>query len=112
MIVNSVSTAANSGPGLPGDRAGLEIGEDVQPEGGIGLRVSVEQAVLDHVPDDGVTLLARLEHEFDCAGQFVAMARLADPGGLGWLIGAPLLIAIVTMYSLTSPLSGSGGATH
>src|SRR5580700_1949289 len=38
-----VSTAASSGPGPADDRAGLEIGKDVQCKGGVGFRIGVEQ---------------------------------------------------------------------
>jgi hypothetical protein len=61
-----VSTAAD-------DRAGLEIGKDVQRESGIGLRIGVEQPVIDHAAGAGMTLLAGLKHEFDGAGKLVAV---------------------------------------
>src|SRR5216684_1035918 len=53
--------------------ARFDAGPDMQCEGGIGLGVGVEETIFDHQTGAAMPLLARLEHEFDGAGQFVAM---------------------------------------
>src|ERR1700694_4037853 len=74
--------------GPTGNRAGLEIGKDMKSKRGIGPGICVEQSILDHMPRAGVSLFTGLEHEFNSAGQLVAMAvkqmhGLNEHGGVG-----------------------------
>ena len=60
--------------GFAENGAGFDAGPDMQRECRIGLGVGVDQTILDHQPGAAISLLTRLEHKLDCAGQLVAMA--------------------------------------
>ena len=51
------------------EHARPELGRDVQREGGVRLRLALEQALLEHDARAGVALLAGLEHEHHAAAQ-------------------------------------------
>ena len=81
MVIVQVSAEAIAVPGRADDRAGAEIGNYMECEGGIGFRIGVEQPVLDHPERAVMAFLARLEHELDGAGELVAPA-VKDMRGL------------------------------
>ena len=76
LVGRSEQRAAAAGDGTAGD-----VGEDMDGEGRLGRGI-VEQPFLDHVAGAGLSLLARLEHEQDGAGEPVA-AGAKDPRGAG-----------------------------
>ena len=65
-------------PGLAGEHAGLDVGNDVHGEAGIGLRRGLDQPVLDHEARAVIALLAGLEHELHRAGEIRRGGDAAD----------------------------------